>query len=183
MLFVTLLHKWPRYFRIRNCVIKLMNMSSATNKGEFVRKASSFRNWITKDGSSGFPSAAGRYHLYVSLACPWAHRTLIVRRLKGLDKVISVNVVDHFMGEKGWKFDASVPDATADTVNDCTYIREVYFKADKDYQVRFSMYVVILAIVKMCGCSKGTFYGPIRIRLVLLDIGQKIAFSHSYLST
>ncbi len=146
MLFVTLLHKWPRYFRIRNCVIKLMNMSSATNKGEFVRKASSFRNWITEDGSSGFPSAAGRYHLYVSLACPWAHRTLIVRRLKGLDKVISVNVVDHFMGEKGWKFDASVPDATADTVNDCTYIREVYFKADKDYQVRFSMYVVILAI-------------------------------------
>ncbi len=150
MFFITVLHR-SRYSRIRNCVNraietimsagKLMDMSSAINKGEFVRKAPSFRNWITKDGSSGFPAAAGRYHLYVSLACPWAHRTLIVRRLKGLDKVISVNVVDHFMGEKGWKFDASVPDATADTVNGCTYIREVYFKAEKDYQVRlFNMY-------------------------------------------
>ena len=108
----------------------------ATNtKGEFVRKPSSFRNWITKDGSSGFPAAAGRYHLYVSLACPWAHRTLIVRRLKGLEKVITVDVVDHFMGTTGWKFDPSVPDATADTVNGSTYIREVYFLANKDYDV------------------------------------------------
>ncbi len=105
------------------------------NKGEFVRKAPSFRNWITKDGSSGFPAVAGRYHLYVSLACPWAHRTLIGRRLKGLEKVISVNVVDHFMSSKGWKFDSSVPDATEDTVNGTTYISEVYFLADKDYEV------------------------------------------------
>ena len=104
-------------------------------KGEFMRKAASFRNWITKDGSSGFPAESGRYHLYVSLACPWAHRALIVRRLKGLDKVITVDVVDLFMGTKGWRFDPSVAGATPDTVNGTSYISEIYFMADKEYQV------------------------------------------------
>lgn len=74
-------------------------------KGEFVRKQSQFRDKVTANGSSGFKAEANRYHLYVSLACPWAHRTLIVRKLKGLEKVISVNVVDWFLDKKGWKFD------------------------------------------------------------------------------
>ena len=111
-------------------------------KGEFVRRESSFRRWITKDGSSGFPAASGRYHLYVSLACPWAHRTIITRKLKGLEDVISLNVVDHYMGEKGWRFDPEVAGATADTVNGFGYIREVYFLADKDYQGRFTVPVL-----------------------------------------
>ena len=78
---------------------------TTNTKGEFVRKDSQFRNRITADGSSGFKAEANRYHLYVSLACPWAHRTLIVRKLKGLEKVVSLNVVDWILGKEGWKFD------------------------------------------------------------------------------
>ena len=111
-------------------------------KGEFKRQESSFRNWITKDGSSGFPAESGRYHLYVSLVCPWAHRTLIVRKLKGLEDYVSVDVVEHFMGEKGWRFNPEIPGATPDTVNGCEYIREIYFLAQKDYSGRFSVPVL-----------------------------------------
>ena len=114
----------------------------ANEKGEFVRKASSFRDWITKDGSSGFPPEAGRYHLYVSYACPWAHRTLIVRQMKGLEKCISVNVVDFFLGENGWKFNPEVEGATPDTINGFQYLREVYFLANKEYDGRFSVPVL-----------------------------------------
>ena len=114
----------------------------SNEKGEFKRQASSFRNWITKDGSSGFPAESGRYHLYVSLACPWAHRTLVVRKLKGLEDYVSVDVVDHFMGEKGWRFNPEIPGATPDTVNGCEYIREVYFQVQKDYGGRFTVPVL-----------------------------------------
>jgi putative glutathione S-transferase len=75
------------------------------NNGHFVRKAPSFRNWVTKDGlagpsgEAGFKAEAGRYHLYVSMACPWAHRTLIFRALKGLEELISISVVNAFMGD------------------------------------------------------------------------------------
>ena len=78
---------------------------TTNTKGEFIRRDSQFRNCITADGSSGFKAEADRYHLYVSFACPWAHRTLIVRKLKGLEKVISVNVVHWLMEAKGWTFD------------------------------------------------------------------------------
>lgn len=114
----------------------------ADQKGEFKRKSSTFRSWITKDGSSGFPAEAGRYHLYVSLACPWAHRTIITRKLKGLEECISLNVVDYMMGEKGWKFSPDVQDATADTVNGFEHVREIYFLAEKDYQGRFTVPVL-----------------------------------------
>ena len=114
----------------------------ANEKGEFVRQASSFRNCVTKDGSSGFPAENGRYHLYVSYACPWAHRTLIVRRLKGLEDCISLNVVDYLMGEKGWKFSPDVEGSTPDTVNGFSHIREVYFLADKNYGGRFTVPVL-----------------------------------------
>src|SRR5690554_859635 len=81
-------------------------------EGRFVRPETSFRHWITADGP--FTPAEDRYHLYVSLACPWAHRTLIMRALKGLEHAIDVSVVDHFMGDDGWRFNPSVPGATVD---------------------------------------------------------------------
>ena len=115
---------------------------SENKTGEFKRKPSSFRNWITKDGSSGFPAEAGRYHLYVSYACPWAHRTLIARNLKGLEEVISFDVVDYYMGDKGWRFNADCPGATEDTVNGFTRIRELYFMVDPDYSGRFTVPVL-----------------------------------------
>src|SRR5215208_3596139 len=88
--------------------------------GRFVRQQTRFRNWITPDGSAGpsgeggFPAARGRYHLYVSLSCPWAHRTAIFRTLKGLEDVISMSEVEPVMGDQGWKFG---PDADPDPVN------------------------------------------------------------------
>ncbi|XP_048737020.1 glutathionyl-hydroquinone reductase YqjG-like isoform X2 [Ostrea edulis] len=103
-------------------------------KGAFQRAQSAFRNWITADGSSGFKAESGRYHLYVSFACPWAHRTLIVRKLKGLEDVISVNVVDWLLNfETGWEFNEKRDASTSDTVNGKKFMKEVYKKADPDY--------------------------------------------------
>jgi putative glutathione S-transferase len=73
-------------------------------QGEFVRTTAAFRNRITADGASGYPAEPGRYHLYLSLACPWAHRTLIFRALKRLEEVVSVSIVDPVMAEDGWEF-------------------------------------------------------------------------------
>jgi glutathionyl-hydroquinone reductase len=104
-------------------------------KGGFVRQASQFRNWITEDGrpgptgEGGFPAAAGRYHLYVSLNCPWASRTLIVRKLKGLEEVISVAVVEPALTDQGWRF-GDYPGADRDTLNGATFLHEIYTKAD-----------------------------------------------------
>ena len=78
--------------------------------GKFVRSSSQFRNWLTRDGSSGFKAEPGRYHLYVSLACPWAHRALAMRKLKGLEEAISVTAVDYLMLSNGWEFSANFPD-------------------------------------------------------------------------
>ena len=77
------------------------------DSGKFKRQDSAFRDWVTADGSSGFPAEAGRYHLYVSLACPWAHRTLIFRKLKKLEEAISVSVVHWHMGGEGWSFETA----------------------------------------------------------------------------
>ncbi|CAL1541364.1 unnamed protein product [Lymnaea stagnalis] len=107
--------------------------SSVDSKGAFVRKESAFRNWITADGSSGFKSEANRYHLYVSLACPWAHRTLIVRSLKGLEDIISFTVVDWFLDKNGWAFTDQKPKCSLDTVNNCSYLKEIYAKSDPTY--------------------------------------------------
>ena len=112
--------------------------------GRFVRQSAGFRNWITADGSSGLSGEGGfkaetdRYHLYVSLACPWAHRTLIFRALKGLEEMISVSVVNAFMGDKGWTFkdgDNVVPD----TINNKTYLYEIYLEAQPDYTGRVTV--------------------------------------------
>ena len=103
-----------------------------------MRRDSQFRHWITADGSpgpsgkGGFAAEPNRYHLYVSYACPWAHRTLIFRALKKLQNFISVDVVHPDMGEEGWKF-ANFPDASKDTVNNFDYLHQVYTLAQPDY--------------------------------------------------
>ncbi|RQM25440.1 hypothetical protein B5M09_011832 [Aphanomyces astaci] len=106
--------------------------------GEFKRQVSSFRNWI---GTDKFPAEKGRYHLYVSLACPWAHRTLIVRALKGLDHVIGYTVVDYLMGKDGWHFSSpeDTPGCNLDPFNHAKYVRELYFKAEPEYTGRFTV--------------------------------------------
>ena len=110
-------------------------------QGRFVRNPTTFRSWVRADGSSGFPAESGRYHLYVSLACPWAHRTLIMRKLKGLEEAISLSVVDPYMGEEGWQF-SDVPGCIPDTVNHARYLREVYTKADPNYTGRVTVPVL-----------------------------------------
>ena len=99
--------------------------------GEFVRTPSKFRSWITADGSSGYPAEPGRYHLYVSLACPWAHRTLIGRVLKGLQDAISVSVVEPVMTE-GWSFSDALPDR----LHGFQYLHQLYAAADPQYTGR-----------------------------------------------
>ncbi|WP_267551266.1 glutathione S-transferase family protein [Rhizobium rhizogenes] len=104
-------------------------------KGGFVRQTSSFRNWVTPDGrpgptgEGGFKAEAGRYHLYVALICPWASRTLIGRKLKGLEEVISVSMVEPALSKQGWRF-GDYPGATDDPINGATYMHEIYTKAD-----------------------------------------------------
>ncbi len=109
--------------------------------GRFKRQESAFRKGVTADGSSGFPAAFGRYHLYVSLACPWAHRTLIFRALKGLEEAISVSVVSPTMLDEGWVF-GDFPGATPDTVNGARRLHEVYTKADPAYTGRVTVPVL-----------------------------------------
>jgi putative glutathione S-transferase len=112
-----------------------------TKSGEFVRNESVFRDWVTADGSSGFRAEAGRYHLYVSLACPWAHRTLILRALKGLEDAITVSIVDPYMGPGGWSF-TEHRGCTPDRVNGATFLREIYLKAKSDYIGRVTVPVL-----------------------------------------
>lgn len=115
--------------------------------GHFVRKSPQFRNWITADGSAGpsgeagFEAEAGRYHLYVSLACPWAHRTLIFRALKGLEDMISISVVHWYMGDKGWTFN-SADGTQPDTVNDANFMYQIYAAANPDYTGRVTVPVL-----------------------------------------
>lgn len=114
------------------------------NDGRFVRKPSSFRNFISTDLDAKFTPETGRYRLYVSLACPWASRVLAVRALKGLEDVIPVTVVHHHMGPKGWRFvsedeNDKPPRCTPDPLFGASYIRELYFKADPDYDGRFTV--------------------------------------------
>jgi putative glutathione S-transferase len=112
--------------------------------GRFIRGTSQFRNWITPDGSagpsgrSGFKAEPGRYHLYVSLACPWAHRTLIMRALKGLEGMISVSVVNWLMAENGWTF-AEGPGVIPDTLYHSTFLHQIYTLAQPDYSGRVTV--------------------------------------------
>ncbi|AOF89641.1 glutathione S-transferase family protein [Sinorhizobium sp. RAC02] len=116
-------------------------------KGGFVRQVSSFRNWVTPDGSAGptgeggFAAAAGRYHLYVALICPWASRTLITRKLKKLDDVISISVVEPALSEQGWRF-GDYPGANRDDLNGATYMHEIYTSADAAFTGRATVPVL-----------------------------------------
>jgi putative glutathione S-transferase len=117
------------------------------SKGRFVRSESQFRNWITADGSAGasgkdgFKAEPGRYHLYISLACPWAHRTLIYRKLKGLESMISLSAVHSFMGAEGWTFEPG-PGVIPDPINNAKRIYEVYLAADPNYSGRATVPIV-----------------------------------------
>jgi putative glutathione S-transferase len=109
--------------------------------GRFVRHESAFRNRVTADGSSGFPAEVGRYHLYVSLACPWASRTLIFRKLKGLETAISLSVVDPYMGENGWNF-TDGPGCIPDPIFNARYLYEIYTAAHPHYTGRVTVPVL-----------------------------------------
>ena len=106
--------------------------------GAFVRQAYRFRDRITADGSSGFPAVAGRYHLYVSLACPWAHRAIIVRRLLGLEDAISMSVVDPVRDERGWAL-RDGPGHARDGVCGFAFLSEAYLRTDPAYAGRYTV--------------------------------------------
>jgi putative glutathione S-transferase len=113
--------------------------------GRFERSASQFRNWITPDGSAGpsgrdgFKAEAGRYHLYVSYACPWAHRTLVMRAWKGVEKYIDVSVVHPLMLENGWEFRTDFDGATGDRLYGLDKLYHLYLKADPHYSGRVTV--------------------------------------------
>ena len=106
--------------------------------GEFIRPESVFRDRITADGSSGFKAEAGRYHLYISLACPWAHRTLIFRALKGLEKAISLAIVDPIMDVDGWVF-SDRPGCIRDAVNGAACLHQIYTKVRPNFSGRVTV--------------------------------------------
>jgi glutathionyl-hydroquinone reductase len=111
------------------------------NQGKFIRPSTTFRNKITADGSSGFKAEAGRYHLYISWACPWAHRTAIMRRLKGLEDAIGLSVVAAEIDQNSWEF-SSEPGAISDTVNGTQYLWQLYLKAEPNYSGRVTVPVL-----------------------------------------
>jgi putative glutathione S-transferase len=97
--------------------------------GRFVRQGDAFRGWVSADGRSGFPAVAGRYHLYVSLACPWAHRTIIMRSLKGLEQAIPMTIVDPLRDERGWRYGTH-------------FLSELYLASDPSYRGRVTVPVL-----------------------------------------
>lgn len=117
------------------------------DQGRFVRQTSSFRNWITPDGAAGptgtdgFKAEAGRYHLYVALICPWASRTLMVRKLKKLEGMISVTVVEPFLTDQGWGF-GDYPGAEQDPLFDAKFMHEIYTRADPTFTGRATVPVL-----------------------------------------
>ncbi|HEY1882276.1 MAG TPA: glutathione S-transferase family protein [Candidatus Cybelea sp.] len=111
--------------------------SEQTADGSFKRQEDAFRDWVKADGSSGYPAQAGRYHLYVSLACPWACRTVIVRKLKGLEDAIGMTIVDPIRDERGWRFTAQ-----PDPVNGWAFLSEAYTATDPGYDSRVTVPVL-----------------------------------------
>jgi glutathionyl-hydroquinone reductase len=111
------------------------------SSGRFKEKPTTFRDRVTADGSSGFKAESGRYHLYVSLGCPWAHRTLIMREIKGLNDVVSLSIVAQDMSEEGWMF-SEEPGAIPDFVNHAQYLKEIYLKANPKYTGRVTVPVL-----------------------------------------
>jgi glutathionyl-hydroquinone reductase len=112
-----------------------------SDAGEFERQEDAFRNWVTSDGSSGYPAVAGRYHLYVSWACPWASRIIIVRRLKGLENIIGMTVVDPIRDDRGWAFREG-PDHSLDPINGFKFLSEAYLQTEPHYRGRVTVPVL-----------------------------------------
>ncbi|HIC17837.1 TPA: glutathione S-transferase family protein, partial [Candidatus Poribacteria bacterium] len=106
-------------------------------EGKFLRQEDQFRSWVANDSSSRFPVASGRYYLYVSLACPWAHRTIIVRKLKKLEDVIGMTVVDPIRDERGWAFTNQ-----KDPINGFEYLGQAYVTTDSSYEARVTVPVL-----------------------------------------
>jgi putative glutathione S-transferase len=118
-----------------------------TQTGEFLRQEDAFRKWVSNDASTPYPAAAGRYHLYVSLACPWASRTIIFRKLKGLNEAIGMTVVDPIRDESGWAFrDPKIPPGapfeSTDPINGFQFLSEAYKATDPDYNERVTVPVL-----------------------------------------
>ena len=112
-----------------------------STEGEFERQDDAFREWIRADGSTPFPPETGRYHLYVSLACPWAHRTLIARQLKKLDYAVGVTVADPVRDERGWAF-SDGPGHSHDPVNGFSFLRDAYLATDPEFRGRWTVPVL-----------------------------------------
>lgn len=121
-------------------MIKPQFPAEQSASGHFVRQDDAFRNWVRADGGD-FPAVSGRYHLYVSLACPWAHRTIIVRSLKRLEDAISMSVVDPIRDERGWRF-GDGPGFTKDPINGFSFLSEAYRATDPQYQDRVTVPVL-----------------------------------------
>ncbi len=120
-----------------------------TKSGEFERQPDAFREWVSNDGSTSYPTAAGRYHLYVSLACPWASRTVIFRKLKGLEEAIGMTVVDPIRDEEGWAFrepSGKIPPGalfeSTDSINGFQFLSEAYKATNPDYNERVTVPVL-----------------------------------------
>ena len=111
------------------------------NEGEFKRQEDQFRDWVTRDGASGYPAEPGRYHLYVSLACPWAHRTVIMRKLKRLENIIGLTVVDPIRDERGWAFRKG-PGHSEDPINGWRFLSEAYKAMVPNYDARVTVPVL-----------------------------------------
>lgn len=115
--------------------IKAQFPDERAQDGSFTRQADAFDDWVRADGSTAYPVQAGRYHLYVSLACPWASRTVIVRKLKGLEGAIGMTVVDPVRDERGWRFSPNEPDP----LNGWAFLSEAYFSTDPGYRARITV--------------------------------------------
>jgi putative glutathione S-transferase len=112
-----------------------------SKRGDFKRQEDAFRDWVRRDGSTSYKPERNRYHLYVSLACPWAHRTIILRKLKGLEDVIGMTVVDPVRDDRGWAF-RNGPDHSEDPVNGFKFLSEAYHLTDPDYDGRVTVPVL-----------------------------------------
>ncbi len=115
---------------------------STDDDGSFQRQETAFRDWVRDDPDAEFQPEAGRYHLYVSYACPWAHRTLVSRALNGLEDAIPVSVVDPYRDDDGWQFTPEKEGCTRDHVHDADYLRELYVRADPDATCRVTVPVL-----------------------------------------
>ncbi len=125
--------------QLTNGIWERTDVTITDKDGKFQRRDSSWRNWITADGSSGFKAESGRYHLYVAYACPWAHRTMIFRTLKGLEEHISFDVVHPMMLEDGWHFGKDFEGSTGDSLFGSEFVHQIYTRSDSDANTRVTV--------------------------------------------